>query len=287
MLKFIKKIPLYLIYYIPQILIYLKIPFFIQKILESKNFRIVRIKKNHKEKLNVLIKSLFIYSTGHDPIRIGNKNGDGGYLVPDIINKIEYCFSPGVGNQTSLEDELLSKYKIKSFLLDGTVNYEGVHHFIKKNLDTFNSPNTITFESWLSKFPDIKNNNNLLLQLDIEGHELEFLLNTDLDILKRFKIIVIEFDNFNDLDNDVVLNFYIKIFNKLLKKFTVFHIHPNNNGKKEVYHDMELPSLLEITFINNEEVKTKRKIDYELPHYLDVKNISDRKDIKLPKFFYQ
>jgi hypothetical protein len=260
---------------------------YILKKLKYKNFRLIRIKKFNEQKLNILIKKLFIYFTGHNLIRIGNSNGDGGYLVPDIINDIEYCFSPGVGRQTGFEDELLCKYNIKSFLLDGTVDYKGNHHFIKKNLDNYNSQNTITIERWLSKFPEIKNNNNLLLQMDIENNEVEVLLNTDLDVLKKFKIIIIEFHNFDDLYSDLVMNLYIKIFTKLLNNFTICHIHPNNNGGQNFYNNIGLPSLLEITLINNEEVKIKKKIDYELPHYLDKKNNTEIKDLILPKFFYQ
>jgi hypothetical protein len=148
--------------------------------------------------------------------------------VPDIINDIEYCFSPGVGSQTEFEDELLYKYNIKSFLLDGTVDYKGNHHFIKKNLDSYNSRNTITIECWLSKFPEIKNTNNLLLQMDIENNEVEVLLNTDLDVLKKFKIIIIEFHNFDDLYSDLVMNLYIKIFNKLESIHLLFKLLSSN-----------------------------------------------------------
>ena len=87
---------------------------YILKNFKYKNFRLIRIKKFNEKKLNILIKKLFIYFTGHNLIRIGNQSGDGGYLVPDLINDIDYCFSPGTGSQTGFEDELLCKYNIKS-----------------------------------------------------------------------------------------------------------------------------------------------------------------------------
>jgi hypothetical protein len=58
--------------------------------------------------LNNFTKKLFIYNAGYNLIRIGKKK-DGGYLIPDILNKINYCFSPGVGLSTDFEDYLKKK----------------------------------------------------------------------------------------------------------------------------------------------------------------------------------
>ena len=52
-------------------------------------------------------------------IRLGN-NGDGGYLVPDDLNGIEACFSPGVADNVNFE-KALAKKKISSYLLDKSI----------------------------------------------------------------------------------------------------------------------------------------------------------------------
>ena len=49
-----------------------------------------------------------IFDTGHDLIRIGN-NKDGGYLIPNIIENIHVCFSAGVGDDITFEQELKKK----------------------------------------------------------------------------------------------------------------------------------------------------------------------------------
>ena len=41
---------------------------------------------------------------GHDLIRVGSTN-DGGYLIPNILNEIDYCFSPGIGNKFEFEKD--------------------------------------------------------------------------------------------------------------------------------------------------------------------------------------
>ena len=50
-----------------------------------------------------------------DLIRVGG-NGDGGYLVPDILDNIDYCFSAGVGEISTFEKELSEIYQIKSYI---------------------------------------------------------------------------------------------------------------------------------------------------------------------------
>lgn len=58
--------------------------------------------------LNNFIKKLFIYDAGYNLIRMWKKK-DGDYLIPDILNKINYCFSPRVGLSTDFEDHLKKK----------------------------------------------------------------------------------------------------------------------------------------------------------------------------------
>ena len=60
-----------------------------------------------------------------DLIRVGGNN-DGAYLLPDDLNKIEACFSPGTSNIKTFEDELAEKYQIKSFMTDGSVKSESL-----------------------------------------------------------------------------------------------------------------------------------------------------------------
>ena len=50
-------------------------------------------------------------------IRIGGKS-DGAYLVPDDLEGIDSCFSPGVCNSKRFEDHLAKEYAIKSYMCD-------------------------------------------------------------------------------------------------------------------------------------------------------------------------
>ena len=57
-----------------------------------------------------------------DLIRVGG-DGDGGYLLPNILKDIDICFSAGVGNISKFEKELSENYNIKSFMTDGSVDF--------------------------------------------------------------------------------------------------------------------------------------------------------------------
>ena len=51
------------------------------------------------------------------------------------------------------------------------------------------------------------------------------------------------------------------------------------------YRNFKIPRALEVTFLRNDFVKQKHKID-KLPHFLDRKNVINKKDFLLPKYWY-
>jgi len=106
-------------------------------------------------------------------IRLGN-NGDGGYLIPNDLTDIKYCYSPGVSSSVGFELDLL-EHGIESFLADFSIENIPILNkkfdFEKKYIghERGNSNDYITLESWINmKTP---NEANLILQMDIEGGE--------------------------------------------------------------------------------------------------------------------
>jgi hypothetical protein len=258
---------------------------YIKKILLKFNLILIRYDKDLKKFVYQFLKKIKIIDSGYKLIRIGAKN-DGGYLIPDILNQIEYAFSPGVGSNSTFEDHL-ENFKIKSFLADGTVNYTGNHDFIKKNLNSFNDKDNITLETWVNDKLKDKSNDKLLLQMDIEGSEVEVLYNTDSNFLKRFKCIVIEFHHFDKIIDSFGLKIYSDIFDKILKTHFIVHIHPNNYCGSLMIDKHEIPYLLEITFINKKIVKYVKPINYDLPHQLDEDCKQKYRHLKCPDIFYK
>ena len=250
-------------------------------------FNIAVFKNTKKEYLNKFLEKIFIWNCGYKLIRIGQKE-DGGYVVPDILNDIEYCFSPGVGKTSSFENELFNKYNIKSFLADNSVDYFGIHDFKKKHLNTFNNEKNITLDTWVNEKILDKNNDKLILQMDIENQELPVIYNTSMETLKRFRVLIIEFHDFNYLRNFFGYKIFNDIFDKILTNHTIIHAHSCNDSDYTYINNYKIPKIIEFTFIRNDLIKSKKKIEYDLPHpTLDFKSLPHQKDLYLPKIFYK
>jgi hypothetical protein len=232
-----------------------------------------------------LMRKLRPLDCGMELIRIGNQ-GDGGYLIPNDLEGIEYCFSPGVGPTCEFENQLADR-GIRSFLADYSVDGPpaGRPEFVfdKKFLGCRDDDVFITLPSWKSAhLPDYSG--DLLLQMDIEGAEYEVIPNAPAGLLRQYRIMAIEFHYMQRLFDPFVFPLIAHCFEKILQDFYVAHIHPNNGSPSVKSGDVDIPHLLEFTFINKRRVKmaTPRR---HFPHPLDVNN-GPGKPLPLPKCWY-
>ena len=60
------------------------------------------VKRTRAGEVRELIRSLHPVDSGAELIRMG-PDGDGGYLLPDDLEGIEFCFSPGVSTESGFE----------------------------------------------------------------------------------------------------------------------------------------------------------------------------------------
>jgi hypothetical protein len=86
----------------------------------SRWFDFLRLSTSAKE-LQQFIYPLRPVTCCKDLIRVGYDN-DGGYLVPDDLEGIAACFSPGVGDRAFFETDLLDRFNIPSYLADKSVD---------------------------------------------------------------------------------------------------------------------------------------------------------------------
>ena len=252
------------------------------------NHEIALSRTSNLQNLNNLLKKIKVYNLGYDLVRIGQQN-DGGYLVPNIIDQIDYCFSPGVGNTTKFEEELINKGVRKCFLADGTLEFISTNpkiEFLKKNLSSIDNKNQINLETWVNEKLEASEQNNLLLQMDIEGSEYEIINSTSNKFLNKFKIIIIEFHYLEKLFVDFGFKIIAPIFNKILDSFDIAHIHPNNCCGEYKYKNILIPSVMEFTFLRKDISLFKKQLD-NFPHKYDSVNKKKFKEIILPKIFYK
>jgi hypothetical protein len=249
-------------------------------------FDVIIHMKIKSDSLYSFLKTIQPIESGKELIRIGG-NGDGGYLIPDDLEGIDTCFSPGVANVSEFERDLVKK-GIKCFCADGSVsginleNSDGIF-FTKKHLGIVDSNETMTLDSWI--FENSANINDSILQMDIESAEYSVLIDTSNQTLLKFRIMVIEFHGIHSWINAQEFKYIKDIFQKILKNFHVVHIHPNNVDKPLKFNNILLPGALEITFLRKDRfLDGKNERIFNFPHHLDRPNVLEKKDTKLTLF---
>jgi len=228
-----------------------------------------------------LVARLHPLDTEHPLIRMGTK-GDGGYLVPDDLDGIAACFSPGVADRATFEESVIQR-RIPCFLADASVDHSplegGMAHFTKKFLGVVNNDTTVTLDDWVNANKPGKD--DLILQMDIEGAEWPVLLNVSRDTLRRFRIIIIELHSLERLMDMHALFIIKSAFDRLLDDFYVVHNHPNNNGRAVRRGSFVIPCTMEITLLRKDRAKST-KFARTFPHPLDATNDPYLPDPPLP-----
>jgi len=237
--------------------------------------------------LKDLIQSIKPVTTNFELIRVGGDN-DGGYLVPNDLEGITACFSPGVDVTASFEKDLLGR-GIKSHLADASVDAppDGleVASFTKKYLDGVNTEGYMTLSDWM--FSNAYSGDDLILQMDIEGAEYVTILSTPSEVLCNFRIMAIEIHGVqNWFNNALAWDIVQTFFHKLLQDFHVVHNHPNNNCQFIDVDGFLMPTVFELTFLRKDRSPVTGFCT-EFPHRLDMPNVLDKPDRPLPEGMYK
>lgn len=219
-------------------------------------------------------------------IRIGGAT-DGGYLITDDLDNIVACFSPGVADSAEFELALAEK-GIRSFMADYSVDKSPVEDelfdFEKLYLATHNKPDEfIRLDDWITAKK--QGTGDLILQMDIEGAEWPILADVSAETLSRFRIIVLELHELDNLlTNPLGLEIFKSVFLKLNDQFSVVHLHANNCCGALNYQGIQIPRVLEITLIRNDRYNSSSELfKSQIPNSLDVPNVSSRKELLLTK----
>ena len=220
-----------------------------------------------------------------DLIRVGG-DGDGGYLIPDDINGIERCFSPGTSDIANFESEMLER-NIPCYLADGSVDKPPISHpklfFEKKFVGTVESEDTLDFQKWIES--NSNSGEDLILQMNIEGSEYACILGCDVKVLNQFRVIVVEFHFLEKIFDQKIFPIFRDTFLKLLDNYHVVHIHPNNSGGLMRVRGIEIPRTMEFTFLRKDRV-AEVKHAARFPHPLDRKSVLTKPDFPLPRSWY-
>jgi hypothetical protein len=236
------------------------------------------------EQLRDVLRIIKPFDIGVPLVRIGAE-ADGGYLVPDDMEGVECCFSPGVSTMADFE-LALARRGVRSYLADASVDGPPVAHplfdFEKKFLGRHDEGNVMTLETWVNSKPV---SGDMILQMDIEGAENDVLFAAPPSLLRRFRIIVIEFHELERLRSPDYLAYFRLLLEKLAQDFVVCHLHPNNWFQPVTIRGIEFPRLLEATFVRRDRARSLAPRS-DFPHALDRANIPDRPDFALSRDWF-
>ncbi len=214
---------------------------------------------------------------GKEFIRVGNDEGDGGYIMVDDFDNTMRAYSCGVGNDVSWDCDIANR-GMKVLLYDHTISHlPKVHNnFIFYNFGIGEADNCVPLKEILKRNHDL-DNQNLILKMDIEGAEWEVLDDIPSELLNNFKQISLEL-------HDVCKEDYCENILRVLQKMGVTHqavwIHGNNAGKAEIAKDILIPDLIEVTFVRKD-CYTFIDERCEFPMSLDLSNLKYRSDFEL------
>lgn len=242
-------------------------------------------KKTKPVLLKELINLLKPVATNKNLIRFGSST-DGGYLIPDDLDGISACFSPGVADCVSFETSCAER-GMKVFLADHSVDQlpaeDHNFHFIKKFIGANTTENFIRLDEWITS-SNIDGSSDLILQMDIEGSEYEALISSSDEVMKRFRILIIEFHGLHNLWSYPFFRLAKSAFDRLLKFHSCVHIHPNNARGICKINGLEIPKLMEFTFYRKDSFQISSEV-LSYPHPLDKDN-TNFKHIALPKCWW-
>ncbi|MGB0186853.1 MAG: FkbM family methyltransferase [Flavobacteriaceae bacterium] len=244
-------------------------------------------KKANKNELITLIKKLApVAPDGIPLIRMGSEY-DGGYLIPDDLDGIQACFSPGVGGLIDFEQDCFAR-GMNVFLADNTIDGNNLpldkFHYTNKNIASYTNETLMTIDDWVN-ISGVNGSSDLLLQMDIEGAEYAAISSLSDTLLNRFRILAIEFHGLHNLWNQDFFGLANEVFGKLLQTHYCVHIHPNNCDSFVEKDGLQIPITAELTFLRKDRVRSFQKVT-TLPHPLDTDNAPELPSLRLSKIWY-
>jgi hypothetical protein len=214
-------------------------------------------------------------------VRIG-RDGDGGYVVPDLLDGLEGVLSFGIGHEVSF-DEWFAQRGVPVFQYDHTVEGPPIEHpNFRFHKLAWGPDDTLEARSLAGTLREngLESSMELLLKFDVEGDEWVALADIDEDLLGRFRIITAEFHGFDRLVESAHFARTRSVIERISRTHVSTHVHANNCCGVELVCGVPLARLMEITFVRRGDVDFTPDTS-TIPGPLDHPNIAGRDDIVL------
>jgi len=181
-------------------------------------------------------------------VRVGRDN-DGGYVMFDDFSSNSIAYSFGINDDVSWDKDIASR-NIDVFMYDHTIVRLPEHnrrfHFFKNGI-TGSKPqqHCKTMEEFVRENGH-QNHNNLILKMDVEGCEWDFLQQVPSNVLSQFSQMVFEFHEMTRGQYDGLI---VPALEKLNTTHQAVHLHANNYGNVKWMGNRFLPETFEVTYL--------------------------------------
>lgn len=227
-----------------------------------------------------MINQLKPYYVG-EKIRLGRAN-DGGYVLPkQLLQESECLFSYGINDDITFDEHYIQLTGKKVYAYDHTIEniyseHPNLFTWYKKGLSGTNKGQT---DNFLNHYRQLKLSKRVLLKVDVEGCEYEWLQNTDIQELANITTcFALEI---HYIHRDEIREEFINCINELNKYFYLCHIHGNNYSPTFNYEGHDVPIVLELTFVPKALVPEAILSTETFPTDLDAPNNVNAPDINL------
>lgn len=205
---------------------------------------------------------------GAKKCRIGS-NSDGGYVMLPPKKGIAYSF--GISNYAPW-DSCISKMGFHVFQYDGTISAppedNDYIHFHQYNISGADTPEP-GYKNIQTIISDLghEDQNDIILQIDIEGAEWEVFNNIDEKIMNKFSQIIVEFHSVIDFRSDSI-KYHINALKKIYNTHQSIHYHINNFSTLALFPGFNIGNSIEVSYVRRADFKFEP--DYtEYPTDLD------------------
>lgn len=221
-------------------------------------------------------------------IRVGNFN-DGGYVMLDDFDvsgaKIAYSF--GINDDVSWDDGMANK-GYTMYMYDPTISVlpkkRAEFRFFRRGIAGRRVPDkSLDTLEHLMLINGHLGKKHMILKMDVEGYEWEFLETVDETILEKFDQILFEFHEIITASSVEKKLQKLHALEKLNKTHHLIHLHGNNCDSAIYLGEACIPNVLEATYVNRKRYSLE-DADIILPISLDAPNSSSNEELVLGKW---
>jgi Methyltransferase FkbM domain len=219
-------------------------------------------------------------------LRVGGA-ADGGYVMLDDLDRIGVCYSLGVGPDVSWDLEMARRgaliYQYDHTVQQAPSSHPRFKHFqIGITHDESLNPALKRLDT-LIRENGHSHRHDMVLKVDIEGHEWDSLDALDPSIFLHFRQIVIEFHGLRMLNIVSFQQRAHRLFAKLREHHEVIHVHGNNFAGIPVVEGIPVPDCIELSYANRRYYSFFPSNEI-FPGPLDTANNSNMPDLFLGSF---